>query len=156
MRLWNRHRRGFTFIEVLIALFVFALMAAAVSQTFINILRALERKEVNTNRNDALRFVRSQIVLEPDLETFEDGGEIETLDAGQAEWDVVVEPTDIPHLFEVFLKIEFSGTDEVESWIHEETLRLLRPTWTEDSDADDLMFDLQERIEDDRRGRDWQ
>lgn len=147
---------GFTLIEMLIALFVFSVVVVAFSQAFSNTLQALERKATVTAANDALRFVRSQIILEPDLDTFEDGGEIETLDVGTAEWEAEVEPTEIPDLFQVTLTISFSGNDAIEEWTHEESIYLLRPTWSEFDEADELKTELQKQIERGRNSSHWQ
>lgn len=149
-------KRGFSLVEVLLALFLFSVIAIAVSEAFTNTLRALERKATVVATTDALRFVRSQIILEPDLETFEDGDEIETLDVGVARWEAEVEPTEIPHLFKVHLTIEFEGNEVIENWIHTETIHLLRPTWSETEEADELRADLQQQIEDGRNFTDWQ
>jgi|TARA_B110000438_G_C15786202_1_gene638537 prepilin-type N-terminal cleavage/methylation domain-containing protein len=148
--------KGFTLIELLIALLVFSVVVVAYSEAFSNTLRALERKATVTATNDALRFVRSQIILEPDLDAFEDGDEIETLDVGNARWEADVEPTEIPHLFQVALTIEFDGNDEIEDWTHEESIYLLRPTWSEIDESDELKSELQEQIEDGRNFADWQ
>lgn len=152
----HKGRKGFTLIEILLALFIFAVAAVAFSQAFSNTLLALQRKTAETVTNDSLRFVRSQIILEPDLEAFEDGDEIETLDTGTARWEADVEPTEIPHLFQVYLTIEFDGNDEIEDWTHEESIYLLRPTWSELGEADELKADLQQDIEDGRNFTDWQ
>lgn len=148
-------RRGFSLIEVLIALAIFALVAAVFSQAFFNTLLALDNQAAMSANVDDLRFVRSQIILEPDLDTFEDGGEINTLDAGEARWEAEVEPTEVPHLFRVLLTIEFAGTDEIEPWEHEEQLYLLRPTWSDPTETDEIQQKMQERIEDHRNLWDW-
>ncbi|MFP4283489.1 MAG: type II secretion system protein [Opitutales bacterium] len=151
----DTRRRGFTLLEVLVALAIFAVSAVVISEAFFNTLRALDQREQDVAGLDDLRFVRSQILLEPDLDTFEDGGDIETLDGGTARWEAEVEPTRVPHLFAVFLNIEFAGGETVERWTHRETLRVLRPTWSELGEAEDLLLDLQDEITDGRDRLDW-
>jgi general secretion pathway protein I len=146
---------GFTLIEALVALAVFMIVAVVFSQAFLNTLMALEQHAAQSAHVDALRFVRSQVILEPDLDTFEEGGEIETLDLGEAIWQAEVEPTEVPHLFRVALRIEFSGSDTIEGWTHEETLLLLRPTWSDPTEVDERMLELQESIEKNRQTWDW-
>jgi len=148
-------RSGFSLLEALIALVIFGLVSAVLSQAFLNTLTALDTQAEIAATVDDLRFVRSQVILEADLETFEDGGEVETLDSGEARWEAEVEITKIPHLFQVFLTIEFEGSDTIEPWTHEETLYLLRPTWSDPADMDELMADLQEAIEDNRDAWTW-
>ena len=146
-------KAGFTVIELLVAMGVFAMAAVFFTQAFVNTLAALDRREAQPVRTQAVQFVRSTVILEADLETFLDGGEIETLDAGTAFWNALVEPTEIPYLHEVKLTFEFSGTDQLPGWTHEETLHLLRPTWAEKLDTDERFEDMAERIEDQRD--DW-
>lgn len=150
------HRRsGFSLIELLIALGVFAFAMVLISQTFFNILSALQRHEQQKQNINDLRFVRSQALLEADLDTFEDGGEIETLDSGRARWEADVEPTELPHFFRVQLRVMFSGSERTAAWEHAETLYLLRPTWSEAADSSELMARVRERIEDGRNFWDW-
>ncbi len=137
------------------ALAVFAFAMVLISQTFFNILTALQRHEDRKQNLDDLRFVRSQVILEADLDVFEDGGEIETLDAGVARWTARVEPTDLPHLFEVLLTIEFDGSETSPPWNHEERLQLLRPTWSEPTESSERMADIRTRIEENRNFWDW-
>ena len=146
---------GFSLIEALVALVIFAGVAVIFSQAFFNTLTALDTQKAEVSKIDDLRFVRSQVILEPDLETFEEGGEIQTLDAGEARWEGEVEETEIPHLFKVHLQIEFSGTQEVEGWTHEEDLYLLRPTWSDATESSELMADVTDRITDKRDTWDW-
>lgn len=142
-------------MEALVALVLFATVATIFSQAFFNTLLALDQNAAIASNVDDLRFVRSQVILQPDLDTFEEGGEIETLDGGQAIWEAEVEPTEILHLFRVHLTIEFAGTESIAAWNHEEDLYLLRPTWSDATETDEIMADLEDRIKDGREATNW-
>ena len=147
-------RRGFSLLEVLVALAIFAAAVAVFSKAFVNTLMALDNRVEEGERLDDLRFVRSLIIMEPDLDTFEEGGDVATIDDGQVDWTAEVEPTGLPHLFKVRLNYEFHPA-EGDSWSHEETLHLLRPTWSEATEASELTLEVGERIEESRNALDW-
>lgn len=151
-----RRRNGFTLVEVLVALAVFLLASGALLQATFNSLLGLQSLQRETEQLDDRRFVRNQILQEPDLDTFEEGGEITTLDRGEVRWEAEVEETETLHLFKVHLTMEFEPLEGgYEPVVLEETLYLLRPTWSEPGDATELLEDARERIERNRRSRDW-
>lgn len=146
---------GFTLIEVVIALAIFAGAAAGFTMTFIQIVTARELSVSNDLLDADLRAVRMQLLLEPDLETAEDGGELETLSNGEASWRASIEPTNVVDLFKVDLQIEFSEPDETGPRDFQETLYLLRPTWSETDERADLLAEKHEALEDSRDFRNF-
>jgi prepilin-type N-terminal cleavage/methylation domain-containing protein len=149
-------RRAFTLVEVLVAIALFAIISAVLYESAMNGLLALDALQRETEQFDDLRFVRSQILQEADLDEFEEGGEVETLDSGTVRWEAIVEPTATLHLFRVELFMEFPGEEgSFEPRIVNETLHLLRPTWSEPADATELLEDARERITDGRNATDW-
>ena len=91
--------RAFTLAEVALAIAVFAAAVTVLTQTYVNALLSLDSLESETALNADLRFVRSIVIKEPNLETFEEGGEIETLASGIAAWEAEVEPALVSDLF---------------------------------------------------------
>ncbi|MCD8481942.1 MAG: hypothetical protein LR015_04240 [Verrucomicrobia bacterium] len=120
------------------------------TQTFFNTLLALESLEENADSHNIIRFARSQIILEPDLEEFERGGEIETLNLGTVSWKASVEPTEVIHLFRVELSMEFRPT-EGQPFEQRDSLYLLRPTWSDPMETTRILDDARQRIEQERR-----
>ncbi len=124
-------RNGFSLIETLLALAVFAMSMVVLSQTFVNTLLSLRAVEEQSEDLSSLRFVRAQVLREPELDKFESGGQIMTVNHGPAYWESEVEWTDVPGLFKVRLTIELPQPEEgSEPAIYEEDLLLLRPTWS--------------------------
>ncbi len=146
----NRPRKAFSLIEVLIALAVFSMAATYLMSTFVNALLARERSVRDDLLHNDIRAVRMQILLEPNREDAEDGGEYPTTNHGEATWEAVIEPTDVVDLFKVELNIEFSDPPEDSEPRHRETLYLLRPTWSESDERAELLADKREALQDQR------
>lgn len=147
-----RRPRAFSLIEVLIALTVFAMAATYLMSTFVNALTARERSVNDDVLHADIRAVRMQLLLEPNLDDAEDGGEYPTLSHGEASWRARIEPTEIVDLFQVELSIEFSEPPEDGPTNYVETLYLLRPTWSEADERSNLLEDKRQELE---RSRDF-
>ena len=91
--------QGFTLIEVLVALAVFSMAATYLVATFVNALEARERGLSPNALYDDIRAVRMQLLLEPNLENAEDGGDYPTLNQGEARWEAKIEATEVVDLF---------------------------------------------------------
>ena len=139
---------GFSLIEVVVALALFAMAAVVLTDTFVNALLARERSVVNDAYNRDIRAVRMQLLLEADREAAEDGGVYETLTNGAANWEASIEPMNIVDLFQVNLRIEFQEPQSDQEASYEETLYLLRPTWSESDERSELLQEKKDAIED--------
>ncbi len=122
---------GFSLIEVVVALALFAMAAVVLSASFVNALLAREHGLSHELRDVDIRAVRMQLLLEPSLHDAETGDSYETLSNGLATWDAVIEPTEVVDLFKVELRIEFLDPQEPLDPSYQETLYLLRPTWSQ-------------------------
>lgn len=143
-------RQAFTLIEVLIALAVFATASIYLMSTFVSALLARERSVSDDMLHGDIRAVRMQLLLEPNLEDAEEGGELQTLHSGEASWLAIIEPTELIDFFKVQLLIEFSEPAEDQIPEYSETLYLLRPTWSEADERAELLEDKREALEDSR------
>lgn len=145
-------RGAFSLIEVVIAVAIFAMAASVLLSAFTNALLARERSVSNDLLNADIRAVRMQLLLEANIEDAEDGDIYETLSSGLATWEARIEPTNVVDLFRVDLRIDFTEPPEDLPPLYEETLYLLRPTWSESDERSDLLQDKREALEDMRRG----
>ncbi|MFQ3226370.1 MAG: general secretion pathway protein I [Lentimonas sp.] len=141
---------GFSLIEVVVALALFAMASVVLTSTFVNALLAREHGQSNDIRNADIRAVRMQILLEPNIEDAEDGDRYETLENGTAHWEASIEPTNVVDLFQVQLSIEFSEPQEGQEAAYTETLYLLRPTWSESDERSQLLQDKKDDLQNSR------
>ena len=144
------NRSGFSLIEVVIALAIFAMAATVLTDTFVNALLAREKNIGNDEYNRDIRAVRMQLLLEPNREDAEAGGTYETFGNGAAEWEAEIEPTNVVDLFQVAFRIKFSEPQENQQASYEETLYLLRPTWSESDERSDLLQEKKDALENSR------
>jgi prepilin-type N-terminal cleavage/methylation domain-containing protein len=139
---------AFTLIEVLVASAIFGMAVLYLMSTFVNAVTARQRSVSDDALNADIQAVRMQLLLEPNLEDAEDGGEYPTLNHGEASWQAVIQPTNIVDLFDVELSIQFSEPPEGRTAGYRERLYLLRPTWSEGDERTDLLEDKREALED--------
>jgi len=150
----NRQEKGFSLIEVVIAIAVAGISFFLLTETFFNILLTLDSLEAQSDYQKDVRFVRREIIQIADRDEIEDGGEITTLDLGKAVWEVELEETEIVDLFHVDLQIEFENP-EGEPIEYREILFLLRPTWSDPIESSAILSDARDRIEEQNLRRDW-
>ena len=138
--------KGFSLIEVLISLALFAIASNIIGSAFINALLSRERNNDNSYRDIAVQTARKQLLLEKNIDDAEDGGSVETLELGEVDWYAEIIPTDMVDLFEVNLFIEFFDIKDDQSSNYNETLLLLRPTWSESDERSSLLQDKKEDL----------
>ena len=143
-------KSGFSLIEVVVALAIFAMAAVVLSNTFVNTLLARERGVNNDARNRDIRAVRMQLLLEPNREDAEKGNTYETLNNGSANWEAKIESTNVVDLFQVNFRIEFTKPQDDQEATYQETLYLLRPTWSESDERADLLQDKKSALNNQR------
>ena len=145
---------GFSLVEVVIAIAIAGIAFIVLTETFFNVLLTVDSLEAETDFEKDVRFVRRVVIQIADRDEVEEGGEITTLDLGEAEWSAEVEETDIVDLFTVDLRIVFENP-EGEPVTHEERLHLLRPTWSDPIESSAILSEVRDRIQDEALRRDW-
>lgn len=149
-------RKGFSLIETVIAIAIAGIAFFMLTETFFNVLLTLESLESESDYQKDVRFVRSQVIQLAERDEVEEGGEITTLDLGEAVWRAEIESTETVDLFRLLLEMEFANPEGEESIEYRETLHLLRPTWAEDSfERGEILADVRQEIEAEARRRDW-
>ncbi len=144
-------RRGFTLIEVLVSLAIFALAAVALSATYLNIIgsyRALAGRQQN---EEDWKWLRLAVLTEPDQQKIQSGGRIGLPDDQQMQWTATIEPTDVADLFHLTLSAETSAANGREAWKREQSFLLLRPAWSDPADRDKLRDSSRQRIAQERQ-----
>jgi general secretion pathway protein I len=138
--------RGFTLLEVLCALVVFAMAAAVLGGAYVNVLNAYHRIGGQVRNDDDLRFARAALLAEPDLKKAEEGGRYSTVDGRTVQWEAVIEPTTVTDLFSVRFTCQIDDPKATSPARVEQVFRVLRPTWSEPAERDKLRAEAQKRI----------
>src|SRR3954464_1270564 len=96
--------RGFTLIEVLVGLCIFAMAAGVLGSAYLNVLTSYRGIARGTQVNEDFAFARQQVLTEPDRKKLEQGGEFDTVSGQRAKWSVVIESTTVADVY----KVEFT------------------------------------------------
>lgn len=140
-------KRGFTLIEVLVSLAIFALAAVGLGAAYSNVLLSrMALKEQGKGEEDFARC-RAALLETANFADIEKGGDVYLPDSRMARWKGKIEPTTVSDLFWVTITVEIqpaSGGDygpprEQSQWI-------LRPTWSVESERTKLLADAKERL----------
>ncbi len=123
------------------AVALFSIMGGVLLQSVINGIHALDRVRPEGREAEDVRFVLRQILSIEDRAAFENGGDVETVDAGPARWRADIEETEVLDLFRVEIQMAIGGdTLRPEEGIRE-VLYLYRPAWSDPIDRSILLED---------------
>jgi len=152
----GQQRGGFTLIEVLVAVSLFATAVTFFSMAYLNTLVAMERTRLNQGLEQDLSTIRRQVLQIADLDTLEKGGTVVTGEHGVSRWSVELEPTQVADLFAVELSVELEPEDdELEEREVLETLYLTRPSWSDPVQREELRARSGDRLYENQT-RAWQ
>ena len=129
----GKARRGFTLIEVLVALSIFALAVVALGSAYLNVLTSYEVLSRGMQINEDIAFARQQVLRESDRKKLEQGGDFETTSGRRAKWGVEIASTLMPDVFTVVFTCEINEPSRPEAEKTTQTFTLLRPTWSVDA-----------------------
>lgn len=138
---------GFTLLEVMVSLLIFALAAVVMGASYLNVLNAYEVVSRDNAPAEDIRFARAQLLAEPDREKAEEGGDFEGTKGARVQWRSAIEQTSTADLFRVTFTCEIAAVgDQSAPARRAETFFVLRPTWSEGLDAEKLRQEAKERI----------
>lgn len=139
--------RGFTLVEVLMAIAIFAFSAVILASTYVNVLNGYLLVERGAQASADLTFARSLVLTEPDRKKLEQGGEFDTTDGRHAKWEVEILSTATADLFTVNFTCTVGAAAEAEPQKTVQTFTVLRPTWSIDpAERSKLREDAKQRI----------
>jgi general secretion pathway protein I len=140
-------RGGFTLIEVLVALCIFALAAVVLGSAYMNVLTSYEIIARASQTSEDVAFARSIVLSEPDRTKLEPGGDFDTAGGSHLHWSVDIASTNEADLFTVTFTCELTDPNRPEPEKTVETFTVLRPTWSIDpAERDKLRQDAKTRI----------
>jgi general secretion pathway protein I len=132
-------RPGFTLVEVLVALAIFAISAVVLGAAYINIIKVHASLRADADGGGDLQWARDLVLAEPDRGVVERGGDLVLPDGRGATWRATVTPTGVSDLFDVTIELNApppDGSGEARRSV--QVLRLLRPTWSEEAERNRL------------------
>jgi general secretion pathway protein I len=141
-------RRGFTLLEVIVALAIFALAAVVLGSAYVNVLNAYETVQRGTQVDEDVRFARAQLLSEPDHDKAEKGADFVSPGGRQVKWHATIEATTTADLFKVSFVCELSG-DTAGGGAGQTVTNefyVMRPTWADPAENSKLKQDMQDRI----------
>jgi general secretion pathway protein I len=144
------NRRGFTLIEVLVSLAIFAVAAVSLGAAYSNVLLSRIAMKQDGQRLDDLARCRAALLETPGFEDVEAGGEIHLPGGRTARWQGKIEATAVSDLFAVQLTAEIEPAGGAEAEEFTETRMLLRPTWSIPSDRQKIRDEARQRLEKER------
>ncbi len=138
--------RGFTLVEVLASIAILAMAAVVLGAAYVNTLNAHHAVAVRATTGHEIDYLRDALLNEPERENVEKGGEVTLPDNRRLQWDAVVEEASVPDLFKVVVRGRVSASAKIEESSFEESLMLLRPTWSDPAKREQLRTDWAKRI----------
>lgn len=127
-----RGRAGFTLLEVLTSLVVFALAAAVLGASYVNVLNSYHTAARALQSNEDVAFARHLVLTQSDRVKLEQGGEFDTAANRQVRWSVEIASTQTADLFHVQFTCEVTDANRVDPVKTVQNFLLLRPTWSTD------------------------
>ena len=143
-------RRGFTLIEVLVSLAIFALAAVSLGAAYSNVILGRIALQQDEQRLDDIARCRAALMETPGFDDVESGGDIHLPGGRTAHWKGKIEATAVSDLFAVQLTAEIEPTNGGEAEEVTETRMLLRPTWSIPSDRQKIRDEARQRLEKER------
>jgi general secretion pathway protein I len=143
--------RGFTLIEVLVSLAIFALAAVGLGAAYSSVLQARMALKQDEQYLDDLARTRAAMLETINYDNLDAGGDVNLPGDRTSHWKAKVEPTTVSDLFNVTLimSIQRETNGEFGPDITE-TSMLLRPTWSVISDRQKLIDAATQRLFDQR------
>lgn len=145
----SMRRRGFTLLETVFAVAVFAIAIGFLSATFYQILMAQDRVRYRESNEINHRLLREAVLGANSLEAVEEGSEVELPGGGRVTWRGRVEPGEVTNT--VILQVELiSGEEYLGNSRDTLVLRLYRPEWIDAMDREAIFFRREEVLRRDR------
>ena len=142
----RRNQDGFTLIEVILSLALFAVDVATFASTYVNVLNSMESVEVDQEFEQDMSMIRTAALLIENPQTLEEGGEVSTGNHGRATWTAEYESTAVADLFHVTLTVQLFPKASEESREVVETFYLNRPTWADPTERETLRAETRDRL----------
>lgn len=146
VRPYKRAVGGFTLIEVLVSLAIFALAAVVLSAAYLNVLGSYRSLGTHQQAEEDWKLLRAVVLTESDLAKVEQGGRIGLTAGRELQWTAKVEPTEVADLFRLLLEADSPAAGGIEAWRRRQVIHVLRPSWSDPGDRDRLRENSRQRL----------
>ena len=138
---------GFTLIEVLIALSIFAMAAVVLGAAYVNVLLSYEIAGRSTQGDEDVKFARAQLLAIAEPKKIEECGDFDSPGVLRVHWSAQIEPTETADLFLVHFLCEINDPATTDTQKTAQDFRVLRPTWSDPAERDKLRQNARQRIQ---------
>lgn len=130
-------KKGFTLVEVTVALAIFGISVVVLTQSFLGGMFSLESFKFDSPEDDAFMFVYDR-VISLNKQNIESGGSITLFNKGVAKWGGAVQTTLISGLYKVTLNVSFAEDKKssLKNKNYTESFYIYRPEWPESQEAE--------------------
>jgi len=137
----SRLHRGFTLLEVLVAIAILAMAAVVLGAAYANTLGAHAAVAQRASKGDGMDYLREAVFNESERSKVEEGGQLALPDDRQLRWEATIEEAAVPDLFKVVIRGRISGGTAKEAEEFEHTSMVLRPSWSDGGKREQLRDD---------------
>jgi prepilin-type N-terminal cleavage/methylation domain-containing protein len=146
VRAKRKTNRGFTIIEVMLALALFGVVVTTFTVAYLNIINAIAAIQVDQAYEQDMSMIRLEAFSSVLVEDLEEGGKVFTGSHGEAYWKCEYESTLVADLFRVSLLVEIFDKEKDEMKEVEEVHYLTRPTWSDPVERAELRAETRDRL----------
>jgi general secretion pathway protein I len=137
---------GFTLLEVLVALAIFAFASVVLGSAYINVLVGYDIAQRANARNEDLDFARAQMLAEPDHDKAEQGGEFDSANGRHVSWHAQIDSTQTADVFAVAFTCEINDPSARAPDTATQNFMVLRPTWSDPAKRTTLLAAAKAKI----------
>ncbi len=120
------------------ALAIFALSGLVLASAYLNVLNANQAALQRDAHAIDRRLVHEALCAEPSFDKITAWNELALPEDRTARWKATLTPTTVADLFDVTLQTEVTTPGAGKTETFTETIRLLRPTWSQPADRETL------------------
>ncbi len=133
---------------MLVGIAILAMAAVVLGAAYVNTLGAHEAVARRAAAGSGMDYLREVIFNETERTKVEEGGHLALPDNRQMDWEAVIEEAPVPDLFKVVVRGRITGTGNKDAEEFEQTLMLLRPTWSDAGEREKLRVEWDKLRED--------